>query len=74
MTATYKPLIEHSKYPVVDTRPLTSVELDLQGLENIPDLWEMNISDDEDVHAAPAADTSEWAFLRGDWVLESGFR
>ncbi|KAI6028575.1 hypothetical protein F5J12DRAFT_889093 [Pisolithus orientalis] len=57
MTATYKPLIEHSKYPVVDTRPLTSVELDLQGLENIPDLWEMNISDDEDVHAAPAADT-----------------
>lgn len=64
MTATYKPLIEHSKYPVVDTRPLTSVELDLQGLENNPDLWEMNISDDEDVHAAPAADTSSASVAR----------
>ncbi|KAI6045611.1 hypothetical protein EDC04DRAFT_2888628 [Pisolithus marmoratus] len=58
VTATYKPLVEQSKYPVVDTRPLTSVEMDLQELENFPDLWEMNISDDEDVRTAPSADTN----------------
>ncbi|KIK31009.1 hypothetical protein PISMIDRAFT_5571, partial [Pisolithus microcarpus 441] len=57
VTATYKPLVEHSKYPMVDTRPPTSVELDMQGLENCPDLWEMDISDD-DVRTAPSAGTN----------------
>ncbi|KAI6127699.1 hypothetical protein EV401DRAFT_1854086 [Pisolithus croceorrhizus] len=32
-----------------------SSELDMQGLENFPDLWELDISDD-DVHTAPSTD------------------
>ncbi|KAG6335484.1 hypothetical protein ID866_3612 [Astraeus odoratus] len=56
VTTTYKPSIAPSMFPTVDTRPLTAVEWDLQGLEDTPDLWEINISDDERTCDAPSMD------------------
>lgn len=56
VTATHRPAIAPSKYPMKDTRPLTSIELDLQGLEDVPEFWDVNISDDEGTCAVPVKD------------------
>ncbi|KIJ69181.1 hypothetical protein HYDPIDRAFT_24034 [Hydnomerulius pinastri MD-312] len=50
VSATIKPHIASDKYPTVDTRPLTSVvakEKDLEGLEDVPDFWDMDVDDDD---------------------------
>ncbi|KAI0076468.1 P-loop containing nucleoside triphosphate hydrolase protein [Panus rudis PR-1116 ss-1] len=46
VTETYKPRIPHSRYPTMDTRPMTAIERDLEGLEDVPDFWDMNIDDE----------------------------
>ncbi|KAF8643832.1 hypothetical protein AX16_008849 [Volvariella volvacea WC 439] len=46
----YKPEVPSAAFPVPDTRPLSSVALDLEGLENDPEFWTMNIGSDEDDH------------------------
>ncbi|KAF9246342.1 P-loop containing nucleoside triphosphate hydrolase protein [Melanogaster broomeanus] len=46
VTQTLKPHITPDKYPTLDTRPLTSVEMDLKGLEDVPDFWDMNLDDE----------------------------
>ncbi|EPQ57931.1 P-loop containing nucleoside triphosphate hydrolase protein [Gloeophyllum trabeum ATCC 11539] len=43
----YKPQINATEFPVVNTRPLNSVEADLQGLEDDPNFW-YTASDEED--------------------------
>ncbi|KAF4576318.1 Sec63 [Pleurotus pulmonarius] len=43
----YKPNIPVQEFPTVNTRPLTAVEQDLIGLDDVPDFWDMAIDDDE---------------------------
>ncbi|KAF9527017.1 hypothetical protein CPB83DRAFT_908025 [Crepidotus variabilis] len=43
---TYKPKISPSEYPVPQTRPLTSTEMDIAGLEDDPDFWNMTLESD----------------------------
>ncbi|TFK42447.1 hypothetical protein BDQ12DRAFT_732098 [Crucibulum laeve] len=43
----YKPSIFPSEYPIMNTRPISSVEMDMVGLEDDPDFWEMDISDND---------------------------
>ncbi|THH19463.1 hypothetical protein EW146_g1691 [Bondarzewia mesenterica] len=44
----YKPRIDGRHYPVQVTRPKTAIEMDLEGLEDNADFWDMNIDDDDD--------------------------
>ncbi|KAH7889514.1 hypothetical protein F5I97DRAFT_1994977 [Phlebopus sp. FC_14] len=55
VTATYKPAIAPDKYPILDTRPLTSVEMDLEGLEDVPGFWDMELTDED----APVTDLTK---------------
>ncbi|TEB26532.1 P-loop containing nucleoside triphosphate hydrolase protein, partial [Coprinellus micaceus] len=50
--AEYKPKIQPSQFPVPDTRPITSTELDLAGLEDDPDFWKMSLDSSDDVRLA----------------------
>lgn len=43
----HKPTIPVTEFPVLDTRPLSSIESDLVGLEDDPDFWNMRIDDSE---------------------------
>ncbi|EMD38220.1 hypothetical protein CERSUDRAFT_48078, partial [Gelatoporia subvermispora B] len=47
VTATYKPCLDAAKYPSVNTRPKTTLELDMEGLDEDPDFWNMD-GDDQD--------------------------
>ncbi|EGN95664.1 hypothetical protein SERLA73DRAFT_76746 [Serpula lacrymans var. lacrymans S7.3] len=46
---TYKPKLRAHQYPTLDTRPLSSLDMDLAGLEDDPNFWNM-VFDDEDVN------------------------
>ncbi|KAH9483965.1 ATP-dependent DNA helicase MER3 [Psilocybe cubensis] len=46
---TYKPDIMASEYPTLDTRPLSSVERDLIGLDDDPDFWNMDLDNSDGV-------------------------
>ncbi|KAJ3551777.1 hypothetical protein NM688_g4511 [Phlebia brevispora] len=35
----YKPHVSHAQYPVINTRPPTSLEVDMDGLADDPDFW-----------------------------------
>ncbi|CAL1705677.1 unnamed protein product [Somion occarium] len=48
VSKTYKPNVPHNLYPTMNTRPLTLMERDLEGLEDDPDFWNMSIDDDMD--------------------------
>ncbi|KAI0723937.1 P-loop containing nucleoside triphosphate hydrolase protein [Cerioporus squamosus] len=47
-SASYKPDIASSAYPVMDTRPQDALAMDLEGLEDIPDFWDMEGGDFDD--------------------------
>ncbi|KAI0333545.1 P-loop containing nucleoside triphosphate hydrolase protein [Cubamyces sp. BRFM 1775] len=51
VTKTYKPKVESSMFPVMDTRPQDALARDLEGLEDMPDFWNMS---DEEVDAIGA--------------------
>ncbi|KAJ7137709.1 P-loop containing nucleoside triphosphate hydrolase protein [Mycena epipterygia] len=42
VSQTYKPSVPSKEYPTRDTRPPTAMDLDLEGLEDDPDFWNMN--------------------------------
>ncbi|OJA17319.1 hypothetical protein AZE42_04133 [Rhizopogon vesiculosus] len=48
VTESFKPSLPANKYPTLNTRPLTSLEMDLEGLEDVADFWDMKPDDDED--------------------------
>ncbi|VDB82695.1 unnamed protein product [Peniophora sp. CBMAI 1063] len=48
VSAVYKPSIDGKEYPVPNTRPQTSMERDLEGLENDPDFWNPTLDSDSD--------------------------
>ncbi|KAJ7256507.1 Sec63 Brl domain-containing protein [Mycena haematopus] len=48
VTQTYKPKVAYKEYPTRDTRPPTALELDLEGLEDDPDFWNMNVDEHGD--------------------------
>ncbi|KAF9482800.1 hypothetical protein BDN70DRAFT_392856 [Pholiota conissans] len=48
----YKPSIPSSEYPVLDTRPISSIDLDLVGLEDDPDFWNMTLDSSSALGAA----------------------
>ncbi|KDR81750.1 hypothetical protein GALMADRAFT_59618 [Galerina marginata CBS 339.88] len=39
----YKPSVPASEYPTLDTRPISSVDMDLVGLDDDPDFWNMEL-------------------------------
>ncbi|KAK7694047.1 hypothetical protein QCA50_003623 [Cerrena zonata] len=49
VTEIYKPNVPQHLYPTLDTRPCTSVERDLEGLEDDPDFWNMTIDEDDEI-------------------------
>ncbi|CAA7271574.1 unnamed protein product [Cyclocybe aegerita] len=51
---TYKPSISSNEYPVLDTRPLSSTDMDLAGLEDDPDFWNMDIDSSNSLDDIPA--------------------
>ncbi|KJA27175.1 hypothetical protein HYPSUDRAFT_75106, partial [Hypholoma sublateritium FD-334 SS-4] len=53
----YKPTILPSEYPVLDTRPISSVDMDLVGLEDDPDFWNMTLESSSAVGLAPLETT-----------------
>ncbi|KAG9318654.1 putative ATP-dependent DNA helicase MER3 [Chiua virens] len=63
VSRTLAPNVPPNKYPTMETRPLISLEMDLQGLEDIPDFWDIDLDDEdevlnshEDVSKRPGAD------------------
>ncbi|KAF7363796.1 ATP-dependent DNA helicase MER3 [Mycena sanguinolenta] len=48
VTQTYKPNVAYKEYPTRDTRPPTALDLDLEGLEDDPDFWNMNVDEHGD--------------------------
>ncbi|KAJ6502143.1 Sec63 Brl domain-containing protein [Mycena sanguinolenta] len=48
VTQTYKPDVAYKEYPTRDTRPPTALDLDLEGLEDDPDFWNMNVDEHGD--------------------------
>ncbi|OAX41690.1 P-loop containing nucleoside triphosphate hydrolase protein [Rhizopogon vinicolor AM-OR11-026] len=48
VTESFKPSLPANKYPTLNTRPLTSLEMDLEGLEDVADFWDMKPDDDDD--------------------------
>ncbi|KAI9446595.1 P-loop containing nucleoside triphosphate hydrolase protein [Lactarius indigo] len=47
ISSQYKPQIDVNEFPVVDTRPMTDMEMVLDGLEDNDDFWNIAPSDDE---------------------------
>ncbi|KAK7038046.1 ATP-dependent DNA helicase MER3 [Favolaschia claudopus] len=48
VTETYKPKVLYTEFPTRQTRPPTALDLDLEGLENDPDFWNMNVDEHGD--------------------------
>ncbi|KAG2147242.1 Sec63 Brl domain-containing protein [Suillus cothurnatus] len=49
VTESFKPSLTTNKYPTLNTRPLTSLEMDLEGLEDVADFWHMGPDDDDEL-------------------------
>ncbi|TFY75843.1 hypothetical protein EWM64_g8169 [Hericium alpestre] len=47
VTQQYRPEINGSVFRTLDTRPKTAMEIDLEGLEDNPDFWKLELSDEE---------------------------
>ncbi|KAI9460032.1 P-loop containing nucleoside triphosphate hydrolase protein [Russula earlei] len=47
ISSQYKPRINTDLFPVMDTRPKTNMEIELEGLEGNEEFWNMELSDDE---------------------------
>ncbi|KAG6376315.1 DEAD-domain-containing protein [Boletus reticuloceps] len=52
---TLAPSVPPDQYPTLETRPLTSIETDLQGLEDVPDFWDINLDDDDETPESQSA-------------------
>ncbi|KAG1891431.1 P-loop containing nucleoside triphosphate hydrolase protein [Suillus subluteus] len=50
VTESFKPSLPTNKYPTLHTRPLTSLEMDLEGLEDVADFWDMGPDDDDELN------------------------
>ncbi|KAG1754344.1 hypothetical protein EDB19DRAFT_1902496 [Suillus lakei] len=50
VTESFKPSLPTNKYPTLNTRPLTSLEMDLEGLEDVADFWDMGPDDDDELN------------------------
>ncbi|KAJ7632951.1 Sec63 Brl domain-containing protein [Roridomyces roridus] len=66
VTETYKPAIPYKEYPTRVTRPPTTIDLDLKGLEDDPDFWKnMGVVDEhgdeipEELPAVPVRDLTK---------------
>ncbi|KAI0950168.1 hypothetical protein AcV7_008716 [Taiwanofungus camphoratus] len=68
VTETYKPKVAAENYPTMDTRPQSSLDMMLEGLDDDPDFWNMG-PDDEDIPKATHMKTSE----TGDSPLKHKF-
>ncbi|KAJ7085715.1 Sec63 Brl domain-containing protein [Mycena belliarum] len=53
VTQVYKPTVPNREYPTRDTRPPTATDLDLEGLENDPDFWNMPVDQNGDEISSP---------------------
>ncbi|KAJ7709458.1 hypothetical protein B0H17DRAFT_1190666 [Mycena rosella] len=53
VTQAYRPKVPNSEYPTRDTRPPTSMDLDLEGLEDDPDFWNMPVDQNGDEIPTP---------------------
>ncbi|KAI0748557.1 Sec63 Brl domain-containing protein [Daedaleopsis nitida] len=63
VSASYKPRVDSSAFPVMDTRPQDAMARDLDGLEDVADFWDVGDdgnfkSDEGSKHYAPAEITS----------------
>ncbi|KAJ7461495.1 Sec63 Brl domain-containing protein [Mycena latifolia] len=54
VTQAYRPQVPSREYPTRDTRPPTAMDLDLEGLENDPDFWNMPVDQNGDEIPSPA--------------------
>ncbi|KAJ7481219.1 inner membrane protein import complex subunit Tim54-domain-containing protein [Mycena galericulata] len=53
ITETYKPKVAYREYPTRVTRPPTAIDLDLDGLEDDPEFWNMNVDEHGDEMPPP---------------------
>ncbi|TFK54660.1 hypothetical protein OE88DRAFT_1731974 [Heliocybe sulcata] len=49
VSRTLKPQVDPREFPVANTRPLNSLEADLEGLEDDPHFWDMTFEEEEGV-------------------------
>ncbi|KAH9001412.1 Sec63 Brl domain-containing protein [Lactarius akahatsu] len=61
ISSQYKPQIDVNEFPVVDTRPMTDMEMVLDGLEHNDDFWNIAPSDDE----VPIVDSNQGHLGKG---------
>ncbi|KAH9180405.1 P-loop containing nucleoside triphosphate hydrolase protein [Lactarius sanguifluus] len=61
ISSQYKPQIDVNEFPVVDTRPMTDMEMVLDGLEDNDDFWNIAPSDDE----VPIVDSNQGHLGKG---------
>ncbi|KAH9005003.1 P-loop containing nucleoside triphosphate hydrolase protein [Lactarius hatsudake] len=61
ISSQYKPQIDVNEFPVVDTRPMTDMEMVLDGLEDNDDFWNIAPSDDE----VPIVDSNQGHIGKG---------
>ncbi|KZT27339.1 P-loop containing nucleoside triphosphate hydrolase protein [Neolentinus lepideus HHB14362 ss-1] len=47
LSKTHKPQVSPKEFPVVNTRPLNSLEAELEGLEDDPHFWDITFEDEE---------------------------
>ncbi|KAG9310669.1 DEAD-domain-containing protein [Chiua virens] len=59
VSRTLVPNVPPDKYPTMETRRLTSLEMDLQGLEDIPDFWDFDLDDEDEASHFHMADVSK---------------
>ncbi|THU88606.1 P-loop containing nucleoside triphosphate hydrolase protein [Dendrothele bispora CBS 962.96] len=45
VSKTFRPTVPAEEYPTKNTKPMTVLELELEGLENCPDLFEMGVDE-----------------------------
>ncbi|KAG1903838.1 uncharacterized protein F5891DRAFT_1208495 [Suillus fuscotomentosus] len=50
VTESFKPSLPTNRYPTLNTRPMTSLEMDLEGLEDVADFWDMGPDDDDELN------------------------
>ncbi|KAF8163444.1 P-loop containing nucleoside triphosphate hydrolase protein [Crassisporium funariophilum] len=63
-----KPKVASSEYPVMDTRPLSSIDQDLAGLDEDPDFWNMTIDSGSPL-GSPLIENSKATGIRSTSLL-----
>ncbi|KAH6918431.1 Sec63 Brl domain-containing protein [Coprinopsis sp. MPI-PUGE-AT-0042] len=67
--ATYKPAVKPGQFPIRNTKPCTALELDLAGLEEDPDFWNMTVDSTSDDSKDELRDTTAVSKSRGSMVV-----